>query len=164
MNHYFFLGSDGQQKGPVPADSLKVHGVTKDTLVWCDGMTNWEKASDVIELAPLFAVPPTPPLPPTPPVTPPPFQQQACPDNYLAWSIVTTILCCWPFGIPAIVNAVKVENLWMMGDKAGAIERSKAAKKWCWISFGCAIGFWILYIILVACGTIGMLALDEVYY
>ena len=166
MKHYFYVGSDGQQKGPIPADSLKAYGITPDTLVWCDGMTNWVKASDVAELAPLFAVPPTPPVPPTSttPVILEPTPPQSCPDNYLAWSIVTTLLCCWPFGIPAIVNAVKVENLWIMGDKAGALERSKAAKKWCWVSFGCALGFWILYFILIACGALSLLALDNMYY
>ena len=42
--------------------------ITKDTLVWKQGMANWELAGNVQELAPLFgAVPPPPPsMPPKP--------------------------------------------------------------------------------------------------
>lgn len=127
MNHYFYLGTDGQQKGPVPAESLKGLGVTKETLVWCEGMENWTKAGDVKELNVLFA-----PVPPTPDSR----QPQACPDNYLVWSILATILCCWPLGIPAIINATKVEKLWAQGDQAGAKAKSEEAKKWCLISLG----------------------------
>lgn len=56
------------------------------------------------------------------------------PSNYLAISIITTILCCWPLGIPAIINASKVNKLWDSGDYAGAQDASNKAKKWTIIS------------------------------
>ncbi|MBQ5834621.1 MAG: CD225/dispanin family protein, partial [Bacteroidaceae bacterium] len=59
-----------------------------------------------------------------------------CPDNYLVWTILTTILCCWPLGIPGIVYATKVEKLWRAGDSAGAQQAAEQAKMWCFISLG----------------------------
>jgi hypothetical protein len=57
---------DGRSQGPFPWDSLQGFAsggrLTRDTLVWKEGMAAWAKAGDVAELAPLFkAVPP--PLP-----------------------------------------------------------------------------------------------------
>lgn len=163
MNQYFYVGNDGLQKGPVSADNLKAYGVTKDTLVWRDGMAEWTIAGEIDELAPYFATTAVPPTPAAPPIPSQPAER--CPDNYLAWSIITTLMCCWPFGIPAIVNATQVDKLWAQGDKIGALEKSKNAKKWCWVSFGCAIGFWILYMILIFGGVMAELfILDEMLY
>ena len=54
MANYYFIGPDGQSQTTVKPDELLLNGVTKDTLVWCDGMTNWVKAGDVAELKHLF--------------------------------------------------------------------------------------------------------------
>ena len=70
--------------------------------------------------------------------------------NYLWQSIVVTILCCWPFGIPAIVYAAKVDGLVSRGQYAEAREASNKAKMWAWISFGAAIVGIVLYIGLIA--------------
>jgi hypothetical protein len=51
------------------------------------------------------------------------------PDNYLMWSILSTICCCLPLGIPAIVNAAQVNGAWSRGDVAGAMRHSAQAKK-----------------------------------
>jgi hypothetical protein len=174
MKNYFYVGQNGQQCGPVAMEQLSSCGITRETFVWSEGMTEWKKAGEVAELANLFiAVPPTPPTPPTPPAYQAPQPQVSvqqpintkpagtCPDSYLVWSILTTILCCWPFGIPAIVNAVKVERLWMAGDYAGAYEKSDAAKKWCWISAIAAVVIYVLYFVLVAAGIMGA---EEVMY
>ena len=34
-----------------------------------------------------------------------PTNKPMAPDSHLTWAIISTLLCCWPFGIPAIVNA-----------------------------------------------------------
>lgn len=62
MNSYYYAGQDGQPYGPVDPGLLKNYGVTRETLVWCEGMADWAKAGDVPELASLFAVMP-PPMP-----------------------------------------------------------------------------------------------------
>lgn len=70
------------------------------------------------------------------------------PDNYLVWAILSTILCCIPFGIVAIVYSTKVDNLWMMGNYQEAKANSDKAKMWSMIAAGSCITFVALYIIL----------------
>ena len=177
MRRYFYVGHDGRSHGPIDASLLQSYGVSRSTLVWCDGMANWTRAGDVPELAPYFrSVPPTVPLS-TPPAAPSPAPSSGsyshhhhyhapsrCPDNYLVWAILVTIFCFWPFGIPAIVNAAKVDKLWMLGDKEGAVQRSESARRWCWITFGFAIFCWIIAIILVACGVFVANEVEWYYY
>lgn len=71
-------------------------------------------------------------------------QPQSPPPNYLAWAIITTILCCIPFGIVSIVYAAMVNSKWHAGDLEGAQKASKNAKIWIWVS----VGFGILSIVL----------------
>lgn len=148
MKLYYYVNKSGQQAGPIPVEKFSTCGIMKETWVWCEGMDEWKKAEEVEELKHLFVVA-TPPPPPGQPVTPqPPYQPggnsfgasaaptDQCPNNYLVWTILTTILCCWPLGIPAIVYATKVEKLWNAGDRAGAQNASEQAKMWCFISLG----------------------------
>ncbi|WP_150245816.1 CD225/dispanin family protein [Nocardiopsis quinghaiensis] len=81
------------------------------------------------------------------------------PDNGLTWAIVA-IFCCWPFAIPAIVNATKVNDLWNRGDQGGAMEAQAQAKKWTKIAFilgsiayVLSIGFYIAIIAVAATST-----------
>ena len=73
--------------------------------------------------------------------------------NYLWQSIVVTIFCCWPFGIPAIVYAAKVDGLKARGDIAGAMAASASAKTWCTVSAGIVLGFAVLWLIAAAIGA-----------
>lgn len=66
MEYYY---SDGQnQFGPVSLEDLRTK-IDANTLVWHDGMPNWDKASNVEELKAMFARP-TPPPPPVVQQTP----------------------------------------------------------------------------------------------
>lgn len=56
--------------------------------------------------------------------------------NYLVQAILTTLCCCLPFGIVAIVHAAKVNSLAEQGRHSEALAASGEAKKWCWIAFG----------------------------
>ena len=60
-------------------------------------------------------------------------------NNYLVPAIVTTLCCCLPIGIVAIVYAAQVNSKLAAGDVAGAAESAKNAKLWSWIAFGCGI-------------------------
>ncbi len=51
------------------------------------------------------------------------------PNNYLVWSILSTVCCCIPVGVFAIVNAAKVDGAWGRGDVAAAMKFSADAKK-----------------------------------
>lgn len=52
------------------------------------------------------------------------------PNNHLAWSIITTVLCCQLGGIVAIVYSAKVDSLYNAGDYIGADNASQTAKNW----------------------------------
>jgi len=61
MKEYFYLiGKD--QKGPFSFEEIVAKGITEDTLIWCDGMDNWEKLKNIPELKQVLkTVPPPPP-------------------------------------------------------------------------------------------------------
>ncbi|BAU07889.1 CD225/dispanin family protein [Fischerella sp. NIES-3754] len=69
--------------------------------------------------------------------------------TYLPQAILTTLFCCLPFGIVAIVYAAQVNSKLAAGDYEGAMQASKSAKTWCWVSFGSGLAFGILYILFV---------------
>ena len=50
----YYIGKDNQQLGPFEINQLLSNGLTPDTLVWCAGMSGWEMAKNVPELAGLF--------------------------------------------------------------------------------------------------------------
>src|SRR5215510_14301811 len=52
-------------------------------------------------------------------------------QNYLVFAILTTVLCCLPAGIPAIIYAAQVNGKLQAGDYVGAQQASKNAKTWC---------------------------------
>ena len=78
----------------------------------------------------------------------------APPQNYLVFAILTTVLCCLPAGIPAIVYAAQVNGKTQMGDIAGAKAASDNAKMWCWISFGAGLAVVLIYALIIAVGMI----------
>jgi Interferon-induced transmembrane protein/zinc-ribbon domain len=51
--------------------------------------------------------------------------------SYLAESILVTLCCCLPLGIPAIVFAAQVNSKAAAGDVAGAMESARQARNWC---------------------------------
>ena len=78
------------------------------------------------------------------------------PDNYLVWAILTTVLCCLPLGIVAIVKASKVDSLWAQGLQDEAIQAAKDAKKWAVIGAASGAIFIVLYIlfwVVIGVGT-----------
>ncbi len=80
----------------------------------------------------------------------PQFQQPGGtpPDNYLVWAILSTVLCCLPFGIVSIVKSTQVNNKWALGDFAGAQQASADAKKWAIIAAIAQVVFIILYLLI----------------
>ncbi|MFC5826783.1 SPFH domain-containing protein [Nonomuraea insulae] len=59
----WFLGVNGEQRGPFAEPDLPAAGLTPDALVWRPGMPQWAPARDVPELITLLGGTP-PPLPP----------------------------------------------------------------------------------------------------
>ena len=72
------------------------------------------------------------------------------PTTYLWQSILVTILCCLPLGIPAIVYASKVDNLFLRGDIVGAERASRTARSFCIWGLLTALILLLFYVIIVA--------------
>ena len=89
----------------------------------------------------------------------PPSQAQAPVPNYLIPAILTTLFCCLPFGIASIVYAAQVNGKLEAGDRVGALESSRKAKMWAWISLGTGLvliaGYVVLVIVLGVSGGAG---------
>ena len=72
-----------------------------------------------------------------PAAAPPPVR------TYLLGSILTTIFCCLPTGIVAIVFASQARGLAGAGDVPGALRKARRARLWVWISVVIGLVFWI---------------------
>lgn len=88
---------------------------------------------------------PTPPPPPTPSFEPARPTYAAKPQNYLVWSILTTLFCCLPAGIVSIVYAAQVDSRYASGDYAAALDASNKARTWAWVSFGVGLAVSLIY-------------------
>ncbi len=71
------------------------------------------------------------------------------PDNNLVWAILSTVLCCLPLGIVAIIKSTQVNSKWQMGDIQGAQQAAADAKKYAMWGAIIAVVLWILYVIFV---------------
>ena len=56
---------------------------------------------------------------------------EPCPSTNLVWAIISTVLCCLPAGVVAIVYAMKVTNKYREGDIEGAKRASETGAWWC---------------------------------
>ena len=62
---------------------------------------------------------------------PQPANAEPCPPTNLVWAIITTVLCCLPTGVVAIVYATQVTNKYRAGDIEGAKRASEIGAWWC---------------------------------
>ena len=60
-----------------------------------------------------------------------PAATEPCPPTNLVWAIISTVLCCIPPGIVAIIYATKVSNKYRAGDIEGAKRASEVGAWWC---------------------------------
>jgi len=75
------------------------------------------------------------------------------PGNWLWQSIVSTILCCIPFGIVGIVYAAKVDSFYFNGQYEESERAARKAKMWTIIAFMFGVAYWIVSIILFSTGN-----------
>jgi len=71
MKHYYFADND-QQFGPFTIEELKSKRLKKTTLVWTDGMEDWNTAESIAELKDIVISEP-PPIPKSSPTLPKPL-------------------------------------------------------------------------------------------
>lgn len=60
-----------------------------------------------------------------------PAAAEPCPPTNMVWAIISTVLCCLPLGIVAIVFATQVTNKYRQGDIEGAKRASETAAWLC---------------------------------
>ena len=158
----YWINHKGVQSGPVDLDGMKQMGLTDEAYVWREGLTDWVKITQLPELQGVYGMAgaPTTQQPVAQPevprqsetVTGQPYQQPAqpyqqpqyagtqpaasepCPPTNLVWAIITTVLCCLPAGIVAIIYAMKVTNKYREGDIEGAKRASEVGAWWCIVS------------------------------
>lgn len=140
MEQYYYLDENQQQKGPIPLTDFMRTGITKHTLLWKNGMPGWQAAGNIPELALYFQTTTPPPPAPEPgasaqtekPQNAPSDRQK--PNTFLIWSILTTVLCCLPLGIVAIIFSVKADSEWSAGRYEESLRAAERAKVCCIVS------------------------------
>nr|MBD5377304.1 DUF4339 domain-containing protein [Bacteroides sp.] len=174
MKYYVILND--VRLGPLDLAEARRLPLTPDTPVWAEGMADWAPASQVGDFADMFAGRPfggnTPPSfgsqtqgspfanPQTafsPGYAPGMSNSGAMPprpDNYLAWSIIVTLLCCLPLGIVAIIKSAAVNPAYDRGAYEEAYRASTSAKNWIITSAVIGVVVSAAYTILVMCSSI----------
>jgi hypothetical protein len=71
------------------------------------------------------------------------------PDNHMALAILTTICCCLPLGIVAIIKANSVDSLYMAKQYAAATMAANEAKKWSYVGIFISLIAWAIYILFL---------------
>lgn len=164
MKEYYYVeGSD--KKGPLSLEQLKSANISPETLVWTTGMSEWQRADSIDDLYEILQKMPPKQIPSDNRLND--FQNKTAtssdsystyteyikthikPESYLVWGILTTLLCCLPFGIISIVYASKVEGAYLSQQYDESLKYSRLAKKW---SIAAIIGgafLIILYLILI---------------
>ena len=89
---------------------------------------------------------------PAPASAPDAASQEPMPPTYLAWAVVTMVLCCFIPGIVAVVNSSKVSSRYYAGDYEGARRASRNAEIWIIITFVLGVIFNTLYLPLSIAG------------
>lgn len=141
MDKYWIV-ANGVPSGPVSlAELVNTPGFGPSTPVWREGLPDWTTADKLPETAALFLrTRPDDwneprhtyaPGAPVPGVNTP----GQMPPTHLVWAILSTLCCCLPFGIVAIVYASRVAPCYERGDYAGAKRASEQAGWWVLISF-----------------------------
>lgn len=150
----YWINHKGVQSGPVDLEGLKEMGLTSAAYVWHEGMSDWAPITQLPELQGMYEMVGTPQAQAESPrqevVTGQPYNQpqpqpqpqpqlqpaqengtEPCPPTNLVWAIISTVLCCLPAGIVAIVYALKVTNKYREGDIEGAKKASEIGAWWC---------------------------------
>jgi hypothetical protein len=91
----WFTAIGGKQKGPFSDERLRAFiaagSVRADSLVWCDGMSNWAKAGDIPGLMSSARTPPPPPF------ASPPSLSGGAPTETEATGPLAAHIRVWPF-------------------------------------------------------------------
>lgn len=140
MEEYYYIMPDNRRGGPVLPERFAEKGITVDTLVWKQGMDDWTPAGKIEELKPYVM--------PSVGSAEDKYEQSLSskpnrthtmyfngnalpkPDNNMLGAVLSTICCCVPLGIVAIIKASKVNTLYYSGKYEEAVLMADSARKW----------------------------------
>ena len=141
MEKYFII-VDGQQQGPFSKREIIDKHLPVHTHIYSESIGEWKVISEV----PTF-------VEGTGTMPPPIFKPNSVPKTYLTESILVTLFCCLPFGVVGIVQAAKVESLFLAGNYQAAEQTSLNAKKWYKRALWSGVIFFVLYILFLLATT-----------
>ena len=107
-NRSWFFASEGKQQGPYPEVQLRefvTRGtVTAETLVWSEGMADWQKAGDIPGFLSGVSGPPAVPLSGVPPATGSTTSGQSLSADFSIWVLLGRALL-FSIGIMLVIPA-----------------------------------------------------------
>lgn len=153
-NRSWFYASDGQQQGPFPEGHFReliARGtVTPDTLVWSEGMTGWQRAGEIPDLAAGGSGPPVLPQSGAPMASGAVASGQAVSVEFSIWELLGRVLI-FTIGFLLVIPAPWVATSfykWMV-EHLRVPQRSQLA-------FTGKVGdIWYVFIILALCTYAG---------
>ena len=157
----YFIYRNGRQEGPYDIQAIINMHLSGDTFVWREGMSDWQPIHTIPELRQ--------------PSTPPPSYQQTTmsgqrnygyssqyqqpysnsqpqfpqPQSHLALAIISTLFCCLPTGIYALVQSSRVESLYAAGRYDAAVNASRSSMRWSIAGMILAVVGTLLYVLLI---------------
>ncbi len=66
------------------------------------------------------------------------------PRDNMPWAVLTTLLCCLPFGIVSIVFASQVRPRWAAGEYVAAVESATRSRRWAWWGLFVGVFVWLI--------------------
>jgi len=70
-------------------------------------------------------------------------------ETYLIHNILTTILCCLPFGIVGIIFSSQAKKKLESGDHAGAVAEANKAKMWFYIALFSGLAVVVIHVVVI---------------
>ncbi len=172
-NRYFYL-HNGESVGPFSIEALKEKNISKETKVWCSGMSDWVSAGELDEIKYIFEqreetfsnnLYETPPPPPDKDYKETENKDRSYaypPKTYLLESILVTLFCCLPIGIVGILYSIRVEESFYSGKQEASLLASRNAGKWVKIGFIVGIIAYLLAILFPILMMVGLISMTSV--
>ncbi len=174
----YYIYRNDRQEGPYEAQTIINMRLSSDTYVWNETMRDWQPISTIPELqqpqAPVAPYQPNyqqqpnygqpnygqPNYGPSPAYAANQGQSSRVPQpsSHMALAIITTLMCCLPTGIVAILKSSKVDSLYFAGRYDEAVEASKSSMNWSIAGIVISLIGWIAYVLLVVVWGVSMAA------